>query len=142
MSATRVTDAHVLGIGVGGRAILPGLTDEDVQRIHHHHVDAFETEGLGAAAVACTQRSCYSHLLDIITMDVGMAMTKPGATPFAAISIALIQPRMLPARCVELATVPGMKRARGEVSRQYGASPTVVLAGLIQLACRKMMITY
>lgn len=107
--STRVGDARVLGIGVGGMAILAGLADEDVQRIHGQHAEAFEGAGLGPAAfaraVARTRRSGYSELLDTITAGVGgvgMAIPQPDGKPFAAISIASIQPRMLPARRAEL----------------------------------------
>lgn len=107
--STRVGDARLLGIGVGGMAILAALPDADVERIRLQHAETFDAAGLGGAqlgrAVARTRRSGLSELTDTITSGVGgvgMAIPHPGGTPFAAISIASIKARMAPARRAEL----------------------------------------
>lgn len=107
--STRVGDARVLGVGVGGMAILAALADEDVNRIRAQHLESFDAAGLGAAhfgrIIARTRKTGCCELLDSVTVGVGgvgMAIPNPGGLPFAAISIASIKPRMAPARRAEL----------------------------------------
>ncbi|RYE77667.1 MAG: IclR family transcriptional regulator, partial [Oxalobacteraceae bacterium] len=52
--STRVGDARLLGIGVGGMAILAALDDEDIERIRAQHFEAFEAAGLNAVQFART----------------------------------------------------------------------------------------
>lgn len=106
--STRVGDIRPLGIGVAGMALLSTCADDEVARIRAQHAYAFEGAGLGPApmakAIARTRRVGYSELVDTVTEGVaGVGAIIPGgATPFAAISIAAIKPRMGPARRAEL----------------------------------------
>lgn len=109
--STRVGDIRPLGIGVGGLAILSGLADEDIERIRGQHGAAFDAAGLNAAAlrkaIARTRRAGHAELIDTVTegvAGVGAVIPDPG-TPFAAISIAAIKPRMGAARRAELAAL-------------------------------------
>jgi len=118
--STRVGDARVLGVGVGGMAILAGLADEDVQRIHAQHQAAFDAAGLGDAAfrrtIARTRRSGCAEMLDSVTPGVGgvgMAIANAEGAPFAAISIASIQPRMQAPRRAELAALLARELSAG-----------------------------
>ncbi|HYP82759.1 IclR family transcriptional regulator [Variovorax sp.] len=108
--STRVGDIRPLGIGVGGMAMLAALPDEEIEQITARHAAAFEAAGLTAErlskVVARTRRSGYSEMLDTVTegvAGVGAAILAGGATPFAAVSIASIKPRMSAARRAELA---------------------------------------
>jgi DNA-binding IclR family transcriptional regulator len=107
--STRVGDIRPLGIGVGGMALLATLDDEEIERIRSQHAQAFEAAGLNkglvAKVVARTRKTGYSEMLDSVTQGVGgVGAVIPDATgrPFAAISIASIEPRMTPARRAEL----------------------------------------
>jgi DNA-binding IclR family transcriptional regulator len=117
--STRVGDARLLGIGVGGMALLAASPDDDVGRIHANHAEAFEAAGLGAAQfgriIARTRRTGLSELLDTITAGVGgvgMAIPNPGGMPFAALSIASIKARMGTSRRAELGALLGSELAQ------------------------------
>ena len=69
---------------------------------------AIETAGLSAATldkvIAKTRKAGCAEMVDTVTQSVaGVGAVIPvGSTPFAAISIAAIQPRMAPSRRAEL----------------------------------------
>lgn len=107
--STRVGDVRPLGVGVGGMAMLAAASDEEIARIQQHHAAAFEAAGLGPAqlarTVARTRRTGVSELVDSVTAGVaGVGVVIPHGTgpAFAAITIASITPRMVPARRAEL----------------------------------------
>jgi DNA-binding IclR family transcriptional regulator len=118
--STRVGDIRPLGIVVAGLAILSGLPDDEVKRIHGQHATAFDSAGLHTAslqrALNRTRRTGYSELIDTVTEGVaGVGSVIPDRNaPFAAISIAAIKPRMNSARRAELgalliSTLAGLK---------------------------------
>lgn len=107
--STRVGDIRPLGIGVGGMALLAAASDEDIARIRSQHAQAFDAAGLTPArfekVIARTRKTGYAEMVDTVTQGVaGVGAVIPDATgtPFAAISIAAIKPRMTPARRGEL----------------------------------------
>lgn len=107
--STRVGDLRPLGIGVGGMALLAAAPDEDVARIRAQHAKAFDAAGLTPSrfekVVARTRRLGYAEMTDTVTQGVGgvgVVIPDPAGTPFAAISIASIKPRMTPQRRAEL----------------------------------------
>ena len=106
--STRVGDIRPLGIGVGGLAILSGMPDDEVIRIHGQHAAAFDSAELNAAnlrkAVTRTRRAGYAERVDSVTQGVaGVGAVIPDRNaPFAAISIASIKPRMGATRRAEL----------------------------------------
>ena len=69
---------------------------------------AIETAGLSAATldkvIAKTRKAGCAEMVDTVTQSVaGVGAVIPvGSTPFAAISIAAIKPRMAPSRRAEL----------------------------------------
>lgn len=109
--STRVGDIRPLGIGVAGLAMLAHQPDEEIERIRAQHGAAFDAAGLGAAnlrkVIARTRRTGYAELVDTVTEGVaGVGAVIPDRnTPFAAISIASIKPRMSAARRGELAAL-------------------------------------
>ena len=107
--STRVGDLRPLGIGVGGMALLATTDDAEIERIHSQHAQAFDaaglTKGVVTRVVARTRKNGYSEMEDSVTQGVagvGAAIPNPAGSPFAAISIASIKPRMTPARRAEL----------------------------------------
>lgn len=107
--STRVGDLRPLGIGVGGMALLAAAPDEDVARIRAQHASAFDAAGLTASrfekVVARTRRTGYAEMADTVTQGVagvGAVIPDSAGSPFAAISIASIKPRMAAARRAEL----------------------------------------
>lgn len=107
--STRVGDIRPLGIGVGGMALLATAGDDEIERIRAQHAQAFEAAGLTksniAKVVLRTRKNGYSEMEDSVTEGVsGVGAVIPNATgsPFAAISIASIKPRMTAARRAEL----------------------------------------
>jgi len=107
--STRVGDTRVLGVGVGGMALLAAAPDEDIARIRAQHAQAFDAAGLTASrfekVVARTRKMGYAEMTDTVTQGVagvGAVIPDPGGAPFAAISIASIKPRMTPSRRAEL----------------------------------------
>jgi len=107
--STRVGDIRPLGIGVGGMALLASMPDADIARITTQHAPAFEAAGLTPArlekVVASTRRTGYAEMVDTVTQGVagvGAVIPDAAGAPFAAISIAAINPRMQPARRAEL----------------------------------------
>lgn len=139
--STRVGDARVLGIGVGGMAILAGLADEDVQRIHSQHQAAFAAAGLADTAfsrtVARTRRSGYAEMLDTVTQGVGMAIHHPEGTPFAAISIASIQPPHAAAAARRYRpAAPHDPHARGQAGAGLGQSRAASVSQKFQPSAR------
>ena len=106
--STRIGDIRPLGIGVGGMAILAAADDEDIARVRAQHAPAFDAAGLTPAlmhkALNRTRRLGFSELVDTVTQGVGGvgAVIPDRGTPFAAISIAAIKPRMSAGRRAEL----------------------------------------
>lgn len=107
--STRVGDIRPLGIGVGGMALMAAATDDDVERIRRQHAQAFAAAGLDAErfqkVLSKTRKLGYAEMVDTVTegvAGVGAIIPDAGGTPFAAISIAAIKPRMAPARRAEL----------------------------------------
>lgn len=120
--STRVGDTRPLGIGVGGMALLAAAPAEDVARIRAQHAKAFDAAGLSAGrlekVLARTRRLGYAEMTDTVTQGVGgvgAVIPDPGGTPFAAISIASIKPRMAPARRAQLGQLllDALGQARG-----------------------------
>ena len=110
--STRVGDARLLGIGVGGMAILAALADGDVRRIRAQYGEKFDAAGLTTThfnrIIARTRKTRLSEMADTITVGiagVGMAIPHPASAPFAAISIASIKARMTTSRRAELGSL-------------------------------------
>lgn len=107
--STRVGDIRPLGIGVGGMALLAAASDDDIARIRSQHAQAFEaaglTQGVFDKVITKTRKTGYSEMVDTVTpgvAGVGVVIPDTSGVPYAAISIASIQPRMTPARRAEL----------------------------------------
>ncbi|MDQ2140232.1 IclR family transcriptional regulator [Alcaligenaceae bacterium B3P038] len=106
--STRVGDIRPLGIGVGGLAILAAAQDDDIARIREQHAPAFFEAGLPPVlmneVISRTRQRGFSELVDTVTQGVGGvgAVIPDASGPFAAISIAAINPRMASARRAEL----------------------------------------
>ncbi len=91
-----------LGVGAAGLALLAAQSDDDIERILQANRELYrKISRLSAdqvrADVAKTRRQGYAIRHDGITVGVagvGMAIPNPGGVPYAAISVAMITPRL------------------------------------------------
>lgn len=108
ITTTTVGNARPLGIGAAGTALLAALPDDEINRIYERQKNTFEHSSVSFASlrrvINNTRRNGFSQTVDIITPGIAAvgAVIPVGESPFAAMSIGSITPRMGAQRRMEL----------------------------------------